>query len=135
MQRPGYAGISMNTQEFYFIFTNRIKEHTFANKKLTFALPRPLTLLDVSLRALFTTFDMYSPRSKTYACRIKREKFEFDPIPEIIIEREATEIESEKTENAAIDEDSMPPELKALMDLSESTIKKVRFISVYFDAK
>jgi len=68
---------------------------------------------------------MYSPRSKTYGCRIKREKFEFDPIPEIVIDRELTEIDSEKAENAPVDEDSMPPELKALMDLSETKIVEV----------
>lgn len=66
---------------------------------------------------------MYSPRSKTYGCRIKKEKFEFDPIPELVIERETTDI-IEADENGA-NLDDMPPELKALMDMSESEIKKV----------
>ena len=83
-------------------------------------LPRPLTLLNVSLRSLFTKFDVFSSRSKTFACRIKREKFEFDPIPELIIEKEVSMVIQPEVE-----EDTLPPELRALMDLSDSSIKKV----------
>lgn len=99
----------------------KIKDHAFPSKKLSFVLPRPLTIAKVAFRALFTKFDPYSPRSKTFSCRIKKEKFEFDPIPELIIEREATEMAEE---DEPVD-DEIPPELKAIMDLeSESTEKK-----------
>ncbi len=75
----------------------------------------------VAVRCVFTKFDSFSPRSLTYSCRIKNEKFDFDPIPELIIEKEPTEVEIKPE----VPEDNMPPELRALMELSDSSIKKV----------
>jgi len=37
----------------------------------------------VAICCVFTGFDIYSSRSRTFACRIKPDKFEFDPIPDI----------------------------------------------------
>ncbi len=55
----------------------RIKDFLFTKKNLSFTLPRPLTLAHVSVRAVFMNFDMYSSRSRTYFCRVKKEKFDF----------------------------------------------------------
>lgn len=76
----------------------------------------------MSVRSLLTTFDMFSPQSKTYSCRIKKEKFEFDPIPELIVEREETKLTVAESE---VEEENIPPELKALMNDSEIESKKV----------
>jgi hypothetical protein len=102
---------------FLFHIFLRIKDHEFASKKITFTLPRPLTVTNVAVRILFTKFDVYSPRSKTFSCRIKREKFEFDPIPELIIEKEEV-LPTEGTD--ALD---IPPELRAIMELADSSKK------------
>lgn len=54
----------------------RIKEFSFPKKHLSFALPRPLTLSHVTAKFLFTKFDLFSPRSRTFLCRMKKPRFE-----------------------------------------------------------
>jgi hypothetical protein len=55
----------------------RIKDFAFAKKGLSFSLPRPLTLAHVAVQSLFTNFDLLSPKSRTFVCKAKRDKFDF----------------------------------------------------------
>ncbi|CAF0763289.1 unnamed protein product [Brachionus calyciflorus] len=111
-----------NKEIYFCIWANlshnkRINGFSFTTKDFSFRLPKPLTLAHFNLRCLFTTYDFYTPKSRTYLCRIKDEKFDFDPIPEI-------KIEKQKEKSDAEDQvDTLPPELKFLMektDLSEN---------------
>ena len=53
------------------IWPYRIKSYEFEEKGFTFELPRILTLSDCAFRVMFTKYDHYSPRCKTYLPRIK----------------------------------------------------------------
>lgn len=92
----------------------RITSFNFPAQNFSFQLPRPLTLAHFNLRCLFTKYDFYTPKSKTFACRTKPEIFDFDPVPEIKSEekKENVENDNEHTEDA----DDLPSELKLLME-------------------
>ena len=140
-------------QLFYCIWANlshnpRIKDFTFSKKQLSFTLPRPLTLAHVAVRSVFMSFDMYSSRSRTFACRVKKEKYDFgkysliekkktlkeklllilcffqifeDPIPDI---KPPQGEQKALTKQESADSDDLPDDLKGLLEMSKS-LKKV----------
>lgn len=102
-----WANLSHNT---------RITGFSFPIQNFSFQMPRPLTLAHFNLRCLFTKHDFYTHKSKTFACRVKPDKFDFEPVPEIKTE-EKKENEENENDNAE-DMNDLPAELKLLMEKS-----------------
>lgn len=61
------------TKVFLFLF-NRIKSFEFAEKGFKFEIPRILTLSDCAFRILFTKYDHFSAKSKSYYPRRKKKE-------------------------------------------------------------
>lgn len=100
-----WANLSHNT---------RITGFNFPIQNFSFQMPRPLTLAHFNLRCLFTKHDFYTHKSKTFACRVKPDKFELDPVPEI-----KTEENKENENQNEDDESNLSPQLKLFMEKTD----------------
>ena len=76
----------------------------------------------MAVHALFTSFDLLSPKSRSFQCKVKRDKFDFDPIPVLSEGKE----EVAKATKSDEDLDLLPPELRELVDNNESSVGENR---------
>lgn len=80
-----FSYLNANPNIKYCIWANlsrnpRIREFVFSKENYSFGLPRPLTLANITIVTLFMNFDLFSPLSITYNCRVKDQVYEFGMI-------------------------------------------------------
>ncbi|CAF0857276.1 unnamed protein product [Didymodactylos carnosus] len=73
----------------------RVKSFTFDTFNFGFDLPKSLSLANIAIVGLFLEHDYYSERSLLSKCRTKAPEYEYDSIPEALIE----EIPAEEDQN------------------------------------
>ncbi|KAK3598788.1 hypothetical protein CHS0354_020899 [Potamilus streckersoni] len=105
----------------------RIKTFEFAERGFSFEIPKVLSLSGCAYRVLFTKYDHYSDKCKSYYSRLKKKEVILEPVLETVKEDKEEvneEVEGEKKEGEEVDGEEGTEKEKTELDEQEPQMKE-----------